>query len=192
MFAILVVLPVACQRSASTPTSAPSLAVEATEETTFPSGSRATVWRLRGQGVRKLTVRLVVYADGRERGRTQFDCDWPGASAALDARVTLLMENGRAFGVVGKRLPSLGLEFGAGGPTTRARTQSKSELLDDAGEGASGVFLPGPLSSREVLFHEVRGDVAGRPFGRINSDEELAAESAGGRVALAVFLEWSE
>jgi hypothetical protein len=184
-------LPIACRQTtpSATPSDAPTLEVVAREEATFTKGTKTITWRLRGSGVKRLTARLTGFADGRPRGRTEIDCNWATPVAAMDGRLTLLVQDGRPFGAEGKLLSSLSLTFPAGRPTTRTEIRSEGATTDDVGGAQSLTAEPGPVQCRSELYVEVRG-----PLGEISgvrTDEELSKLSVGGRVASAVVLEWS-
>jgi hypothetical protein len=140
--------------------------------------------------VKRLTARLAVFADGRPRGRTRIDCTWPAPAGNLDGRLTLLVEDGRAFGAAGKRVPNLGLSFAGDEPTTRSTTRRDAPPVENPGGRQSMTALPGPVAAREVLYAEVAGPPYG-PFGPFESDDEFVRASAGGRVVVAVILEWA-
>ena len=181
---------VGCGKQAAPAGPAPDLLIQDRDEISFPSGTRITTWRLRGTGVRRLTARLVVFADGHLAGRTQIDCTWRTPGGPVVGHLTLLAEDGRAFGAAAKSVHTLGLTFPVGGPTTKGEHRAEPAAVPMPGGGASMASGPGSVSAREVVYAEVRGPAAERAFARpIESDAALAGQSAGG-VALAIIVEW--
>jgi hypothetical protein len=174
----------------------PSLEFPARYEVDFGAGAKAMIWDLRGEKVRDLNARLLVYSDGKVTLRSEIDCNWDDLSKPLAAQLVFLSQNGDLFGAKGKYLPSLSLSFQSGGPQRRSESLSAS-AIDVASRSMATLLSDPPTPTHGIWTKRV---MCTRIFSAPNEgswssgggpDEEfLVAESKKGRIALAVFLDW--
>lgn len=207
----LAVLPVtSCNRPANPPASSiatsvagseskaapPSFGVESLREVKLDHGTVLRIWNLKANGLKQLTVSLLVATDGKVQTANEVEYQWnkwgPTAPEA-SGQLLLLLQDGKAFGVKGKLLPLLALDLQ--GSPAHAKTGTKMELfLEGELQPHSTSFTPGnPLPKRSVIYAQLflsKADDTG-PFSLGTDLESVVATSKGGRTVVAVAVEWS-
>ncbi len=184
------------QTASQTPSQTPSLVIEAPEHYPFGSGVDAMLWKLSGQRIRELTARLLVMKDGQRLPDQEIVCRWEDpahAPATVRGQLCFAIQDGQPFGVKDKLLPSFGIHFQEGGPSSTDIRRSGPFI-----EGhfphittTSGTHAEKIDSSRlYVVYAKVfdPGVYGEQSFGTL---EGLMRTSKGGRVVLAITLEWS-
>ncbi len=174
----------------------PSCGVESPRAVKLDDGTELLVWNLKANGLKQLTARLLVATDGKVQTANEVEYKWdkwePTAPEA-SGQLVLLLQDGRAFGVKGKRLPLLALDLQ--GSPSHAKTDTKMGLLL---EGELHLRLTGntpgnSLAKRSIIYAQLfspKDDVLGR-FSLGSDLESVAASSKDGRTVIAVALESS-
>lgn len=197
LLACLAILPLtSCNKPAAPPApAAPACAVESAQEHKLDDGAELRVWSLKANGLKRLTARLLVATDGKVQVANEVEYKWdkwePAASEA-SGQLVLLVQDGKAFGVKGKRLPLMALDLHGSPP--HAKTGKKMGLLLE-GELHSRMtrsLYTTPLGERSVLYAQLllpKADATGTFW--LGSDlESVGAASKEGRTVVAVALEW--
>jgi hypothetical protein len=173
----------------------PSLHVQGEERSDFRAGADTRVFNLRGDKVRQLTARLLVYTDGKVRLKSEIVCRWDDLSKPMTGRLAFLAESRDSMGAKFKYLPSLNLSFQSGGPQSQVaavESESIDIVLHSTCEVMNASIPPWDPGASHVMYSKVFAapTKGSRDCGTIRSEEDLAAESKGGSTALAVFLNW--
>ena len=198
----------ACQRPAATPATAvaasagpapaatPSCSIESAREVKLADDTELRVWDLKATGLKRLTARLLLATDGKVETLNEIEYTWnqweptgPAASGSL----VLLVQDGKAFGVKGKRLPQLALDLR--GSPSHARTGKRiSRMLDgDLQSRVTSSSHTSSLGERNVLYAQlfVPAADAGGTFALGSDPDSVAEASKGGRTVLAVTVDWA-
>jgi hypothetical protein len=175
----------------------PGLTLEAPDRYALEPGVDAIIWGFKGQGVRELTAHLLAAQDGRQLPGSKTVCSWNGGldSQPIEGKLTFLLQDGDPFGAKSTRLPSLGIHFRRGGPTLTFTTG-----VEPAERLVEGNF-PSRSSSLVSQLAEVRPGRALVAYALVlkpaaggeesfDDVQALVRTSSGGRVVIAVLIEW--
>jgi hypothetical protein len=174
---------------------APSCAVESAREHKLDDGTELRVWGLKANGLKRLTARLLVATDGKVQvaNEVEYKWDkWEPAAPEASGQLVLLVQDGKAFGVKGKRLPLMALDLQ--GSPSHAKTGKKMGLLleGELHRWMTSSSYSTPLGERSVIYAQLflpKADAAGTLT--LGSDlESVGAASKEGRTVVAVALEW--
>jgi hypothetical protein len=173
----------------------PSLGVKSGHNFDLGSGTKAIIWDVRGEKVRELTARLLIYADGKPGLKSELVCKWNDLSKPLSGQLVFLAQSGDLFGAKGKYLPSLTLSFQSGGPQFRTDFVSAAPLDIKSRGTATHMSSSTPshyIGTPLVIYDEIfTAPTEGSwSSSNIHSEEDLVPKSRGGRIALAVFIDW--
>jgi hypothetical protein len=154
------------------------------------------VWNLRANGLKRLTARLLVATDGKVQvaNEVAYQWDkWEQAAPEASGQLVLLIQDGKAFGVEGKRLPLMALDLQ--GSPAHATTGTKMGLLLEGRlhPRMTNSSYSRPLGERSVLYAQLflpKADAAGT-FTLGSDLDSVAAASKEGRTVVAVALEWA-
>jgi hypothetical protein len=182
--------------SSSTGPRVPSCSAEATPEVQLTDGTELRVWNLKASELKQLTCRLLVITDGKVQTANEVEYrweNWEPSALPVTGQLAVLIQDGKAFGVQGKRLPSMTLDFKNSPPYTRIEKPTKlmleGELHPEMGSTLTRtnqlgewtaiyvrVFTPTPNTSKAYSLGDREG---------------LVKASKGGRTVVAVELEWA-
>jgi hypothetical protein len=174
----------------------PSCSVESAREIKLGDGTELRVWNLKASGIKRLTARLLIATDGKAPPANEVEYRWQAwepAAPAASGQLVLLVQDGKAFGVKGRRLPLLALDI-VGSPSN-SKTDKKMGLLLE-GELHSSMTHSSygtPLGERSVLYAQLflpKAEATGT-FSSGSDPESVAAASKDGRTVVAVTLEWA-
>ena len=173
----------------------PSCGVESPRKVKLDDGTDLLVWNLKANGLKQLTARLLVATNGKFQTTNEVEYKWdkwePTAPEA-SGQLLLLLQDGKAFGVKGKRLPLLALDLQ--GSPSHAKTGKKMGLLleGDLHPRASSSTPSNPLPKHHVIYAQLfmpKADATGTVS--LGTElESMAATSEEGRTVVAVALEW--
>lgn len=173
----------------------PTLSIVSTREHEVAPGSRLWVWELRGNGIKKLTVKLVKALNGKAEtlSSTEYEwSDWDPSKNHTGQIVYQLME-GKPFGSPGKTLPFLGVTW-KDGPDHTMQRMSQNTLIEGtwhprvSSTPTSGSSLPNQgLLHGQILVS--KPDQAGS-FVLGSDTQPLIKASENGAMALGVQIEW--
>lgn len=191
LLACLAVLPLTSSNKPAAPP-APSCAVESAREHKLDDGAELRVWSLKANGLKRLTARLLVATDGKVQVANEVEYKWEPAASEASGQLVLLVQDGKAFGVKGKRLPLMALDLHGSPP--HAKTGKKMGLLleGELHSRMTNSSYTTPLGERSVLYAQLflpKADATGT-FTLGSDLESVGAASKEGRTVVAVALEW--
>jgi hypothetical protein len=196
ILACLAVLPLTSCNKRSSQAVGPSCSIESVREHKLDDGTELRVWNLKANGLKELTARLLIAADGKVHPASEvvYKWDkWDPATPAATGQLVLLIQDGKAFGVSGKRLPLISLDFYGSPPHVRTGTKTglllegelHSRISTSAGQGTE-------LGQQRLIYAQLFVPKPDSPGGELSTYvESLAAASKDGRTVLAVALEWA-
>jgi hypothetical protein len=173
----------------------PSCAVESARELKLDDGTELRTWNLKANGLKRLTARMLVATDGKVQvpNEEEYKWDkWEPAAPKASGQLVLLMQDGKAFGVKGKRLPLMALDLQ--GSPSHAKTGKRMGLLleGELHPMLTHASYDTPLEKRSIIFAQLfLPKVGALGTFTLGSDlESLAAASKEGRTVVAIALEW--
>lgn len=154
------------------------------------------IWDLKLSRLKQLTAKLLIATDGKIQTANELDYKWEAWEAdapAATGQLVLLVQDGKAFGVKGKRIPQMGLEIQ--GAPSQSMTGKKSNLF------LNGELLPRfstatqkqSLGKRNLVYAQLftLKDNLASGFSLTSDPEQLADASKDGRTVLAVEVSWT-
>ena len=175
---------------------APGCTIVAKRDVKLGDGTELRVWDLQAAGLKQLTARLLIATDGKVEPANEVEYKWsawgPDAKPAT-GQLVLLIQDGKPFGVKGKRLPLLGLDLDGSPSYARTGVQRDIKLEGDLKSRTTSSSYTSPLGRRTVLYSQlfVKPDDPGNTFSLGSDPDTVAASSKGGRTVVAVTLEWA-
>jgi hypothetical protein len=177
-------------------TAPPSCGVESARDLKIDDDTELRIWNLKANGLKQLTVRLLVATDGKIQTAHEVAYRWdkwePSAPAA-SGQLVLLLQDGRAFGVKGKRLPLLALDLQGSPDHVRTGNRMGLVLQNELHPRMTTATHSNPLFTPSVLYAQLfvpRANDMGA-FSLGSDLHSVAAASKEGRTVVAVALEWS-
>jgi len=173
----------------------PSCAVESTRNLKLDDGTELQIWDVKASGLERLTVRLLVATDGKVETANEVEYKWDKwetAAPAATGQLVLLIQDGKAFGVKGKRLPLLAVDLQGSPGHVRSETK-RGLVLEGVYWRMSDSSFSSPLPMRSVIGGQLfvpKADAPG-PDRWSNNLESVVEFSKEGKTAVAVVLEWS-
>jgi hypothetical protein len=173
----------------------PSCAVESQRILELDDGTQLQIWDVKASGLERLTIRLLVATDGKVETAKEVEYKWrkwETAAPAATGQLVLLIQDGKAFGAKGKRLPLLAVDLQGSPPHVRIETKKGLVLEGVYWRESHSWFSSAGLPMRSVIGGQLfqPKDVYGSTTWSDNP--ELWVESSKeGKTAVAVELEWS-
>lgn len=171
----------------------PSLKIESREELPFAAETKATIWELRGQKVKELTVHLLICTDGKADTNDEIVCRWEDTSKPTHAYLGLLVQDGQPFGLQGKRLPSLSLSFQSGAPSTKTAKSNSTLIPSNRGFWSGFALGDSSISGKQVLYAEgFKPHAKGEKSISLGTEDRIVESSKDGGAAFGVMVEWKQ
>jgi hypothetical protein len=211
VLACLVILPAsACNRAAAPPapvaatpvaetepkTIEPSCAVESAQEIKLDDGTEMRLWNLKASGLKRLTAQLLVATDGKAQTANEVEYKWdkwePTAPAA-SGQLVLLIQDGKAFGVKGRRLPLMALDLRDSPSNIRTAKKLALFLEGELHPRITSSSYGTPLGQKNLIYAQLFTPkvVDTGSYSLSSNPESVADASKDGRTVVAVLLEWA-
>lgn len=173
----------------------PSCAIESDREFKLEDGIELRIWNLKANGLKRLTARLLVAQNGQVQTANEVEYTWdrwePDAKAAT-GQLVLMIQDGKKFGVKGKRIPMLAVDLKDSPSYSRIGKNSGLVLEGDLQSRMMNSSYSTPLGPRSILYSQLFSPTGetGQSYSLSSSLESLATNSKNGRMIVAVEFEW--
>jgi hypothetical protein len=201
-----VLLLAGCERSAPPPAAAvgaargpangtvPFCSIVAHQKHELAAGTELNLWHLWAHGLKELRAQLWIISEGKVEtiGDTHYKWDrWDNHQPTATGQIILLMQDGQAFGVKGKRRPQLVLEIQDSPGHAKTGQQVAFTLDGDLQPRTTNAGFSTPLANKAILFSELYMSGHDMLPATLSSDlDGLIEVSKKGRTVMAVNLEW--
>jgi hypothetical protein len=201
-----VLLLAGCERSAPPPDAAidaargpangtvPICSIVAHQKHDLASGTKLHLWHMWAHGLRELRAQLLIISEGKVEtiGDTHYKWDrWDSHQPTATGQIILLVQDGQAFGVKGKRRPQLVLEMQDSPGHAKQGTRVDFSLEGDLRQRATNSNFSTPLANRAILFSALYAPAQDMQRATLSSDLDALIEvSKKGRTVMAVSVEW--
>lgn len=173
--------------------SSPYLTFESRVRSKNVTESRAMSWSIRGNAVRNVQARLLVYENGKPSNVMSTKYLFNSPTSRFTGEILLTIQDGSAFGQPEKWAPWLGFSLQDGLSYICASVAGQKSF--DVPKSVSRITFfehGGTVEMNTILFTEFLGNLKGHAS--INSASEVEARlksaSEGNGIALAVVLSW--
>jgi hypothetical protein len=172
-----------------------SCSIESSREFKLDDGNEIRIWNIKTFGLKLLTVRLLIVTNGNAETVNELEYKWQtwdSNSPPASGQLVFLIQDGKLFGVKGKRFPQISLDIEGSPSNTKTGKKVDLFLEGEFNSRMTNVSNGTHLSQNSVIYSQLflsKADTSGTASLGSDLESVIASSKHGGKV-IAVTLDW--